>query len=405
MPVTQLTKHDFKIATNTKDFKRRGATLKLVDAALAEYEAYKGNNPMEQAAYLYMVIKSCDRYAKKLAGVRKSYSGQSSTESAAIQKLREDGVADLRRLAIAKMAAVAPEAGLGLQVFNARKARGVQHATKALHGHYAPERSDYTANKARSDKAWRSNKKVQLGSNAPLAGSLIWGKADHMIEMGTRDVAALKGSELKLATKLRQIGELPDDVAIYHLLGNEVGNWKVNYLNKIQRMKYLIVPNAEGIFMDVQGKLVDPPGGKLMYAMDRFGGLYAGPAVNNDSLHDVFRDTGIKGEYFNHSSFNGGREVICAGILVIRRGELLYIDNNSGHYQPTAANLVECLRSLQADGVRLENVGVSTLESRKGYTAYPEYKALPFMRGQEEPWSPANSLRAWGGGFIKKVPS
>ncbi len=72
----------------------------------------------------------------------------------------------------------------------------------------------------------------------------------------------------------------------------------------------------------------------FMFAMDAYGNLFA----KNDRAGATM---------FNHSSFNAGREVICAGSIRATGGFLEFISNESGHYQPTRQELWSCMNKLR----------------------------------------------------------
>lgn len=59
-----------------------------------------------------------------------------------------------------------------------------------------------------------------------------------------------------------------------------------------------------------------------------------------------------KGRFY-HSSYLAGNDVICAGCMKVKNGKLLWIDNRSGHYQPSVEKLVIVLQTLRAQGVNI----------------------------------------------------
>lgn len=111
----------------------------------------------------------------------------------------------------------------------------------------------------------------------------------------------------------------------------------------------------------------------LMYAMDKYENLYAA---------DFAQARKAGGEsFFNHSSFCGGSEVICAGVLAINeKGTLLYIDNASGHYKPAEDDLMRCLQVLIDSQVDLSRVRVFSISAQKNYIGDK------FLQGQKEDW-------------------
>ena len=49
----------------------------------------------------------------------------------------------------------------------------------------------------------------------------------------------------------------------------------------------------------------------------------------------------------HHSSFLAGTKVWCAGMIKVRAGKVIYIDNGSGHYTPPQRNLIAFIQGLQ----------------------------------------------------------
>jgi hypothetical protein len=99
----------------------------------------------------------------------------------------------------------------------------------------------------------------------------------------------------------------------------------------------------QGQAYDTQG---DPNG--YMYAMDEYGTLFASPAAGMAHGNQMW----------NHSSFNAGKDVICAGMIKIHNGTLVYVDNNSGHYKPTRQHLHGMLTIISNEGINLAGVTV-----------------------------------------------
>lgn len=120
----------------------------------------------------------------------------------------------------------------------------------------------------------------------------------------------------------------------------------VKFFNKEERISKLLYIE-DGYFYEGLRKRVDAGENvSYMYAIDKYGNIYG------EDLHRAENVLGLT-TAFNHSSFNAGKEVICAGMLKFSNGRLKYIDNNSGHYQPTKQNLIEALKLLEESGVDL----------------------------------------------------
>lgn len=107
-----------------------------------------------------------------------------------------------------------------------------------------------------------------------------------------------------------------------------------------------------------------------IYAMDRYGNLYA-------------QTPGAAG--LHHSSFLRGKEVICAGQIVCNQGRLVLIDNASGHYKPTPANLREAVQVLINQG----------FDFASGQIEVDAYEPNP-LHGRAAPQNNFQSLQALG---------
>lgn len=119
------------------------------------------------------------------------------------------------------------------------------------------------------------------------------------------------------------------------------GAVQLAYYTKTERLKTLVFPvvtNGSALLYrrKANDKGVEPlhtadgPGGCYLYVLDGYGNLYAAP------------DSQTKG-LFHHSSFVRGKDVICAGSMVVENGKLKDISNMSGHYHPSADRLKEAV--------------------------------------------------------------
>jgi hypothetical protein len=80
-----------------------------------------------------------------------------------------------------------------------------------------------------------------------------------------------------------------------------------------------------------------------IYAMDRYGNLICAPKGS------LFKGPKGAEAEFRHSSLNAGRKVLSAGTIHIQAGQLLYIDNWSGHYRPSRAQFFAAIRVLSEE--------------------------------------------------------
>jgi len=58
-----------------------------------------------------------------------------------------------------------------------------------------------------------------------------------------------------------------------------------------------------------------------------------------------------KENHLHHSSFVGGADIRCAGMIKVKRGKVEMISNNSGHYRPSVENLKEFAKWLHGRNV------------------------------------------------------
>ena len=87
-----------------------------------------------------------------------------------------------------------------------------------------------------------------------------------------------------------------------------------------------------------------------LYALDTYGNLIANDgesfggkvkAVNKQDINEHGQA--------NHSSLCAGRAVICAGMITIRKGYIVHIDNCSGHYAPKPHQLSRAIQILMEE--------------------------------------------------------
>lgn len=125
----------------------------------------------------------------------------------------------------------------------------------------------------------------------------------------------------------------------------------IKYFTDEER-KALVLKPCGGKLCDATGKPLDPEvakyperSGTLLYAMTGDGTLLG---TFDAKLHVV-----------HHSSLNAGRPVACAGEMMLVEGEVLEIDNTSGHYAPPAEALDQVVTQLRALGVDLSHTKVN----------------------------------------------
>lgn len=144
------------------------------------------------------------------------------------------------------------------------------------------------------------------------------------------------------------------------------GGGHVGFYRKTNRLEFLVMISGNSL-VDAQDKSYNTTGfeNTNMYAIDGYGNLFVTDAIGL-TKHV---------EYFNHSSFNAGKAVMSAGELTIVQGKLTRINNNSGHYKPTRANLHTAVKFFTEEGLDLSNANVE-VKTDKGWDSY---KARTFL--------------------------
>jgi hypothetical protein len=115
---------------------------------------------------------------------------------------------------------------------------------------------------------------------------------------------------------------------------------RVLFFDKQERLEHMLLVLGGRLIWAKNNKLFTTGNDPFMYAMDSYGNLFA-------------RADNLGAEQFNHSSFNAGREVICAGMICATDGQLDFISNASGHYQPTRSDLFSCVKKLRDARVKM----------------------------------------------------
>jgi len=158
---------------------------------------------------------------------------------------------------------------------------------------------------------------------------------------------------------------------------------QVLYFKKADRLDYmvdiddndLLCSAADGKMLewglaDLNPKLPRSFLNKLhMYAIDSYGNMFQSGELSGQELKaagDAVGQTGALIAKYNHSFFNAGRDIICAGLIGIQHGYLVWIDQHSGHYKPTRENLMNAVELLSADGVDLSKTVVGAYNYQAG---------------------------------------
>lgn len=300
MPTPLPTSKQFKKDTAHTNLLKRGKmrnTIARIDAAL---DVWHGHQTLDNTILVY---KECRHWLK-------SKSGKTSTNSLR----RQARINKLCGECVQWFGHFDPDLMRAFGRFEAKKNQGAQAGLKSMEGAYKHERSLYL----KSGKTY-----------APSATAL----------------RPMKGQLPALANKsFGSWTEQEYDQLDAHLKKSN----PVVYLKKLERLKDMIFvevhPSGSRKLVDYKGLPYsthkDVWGNELNhgnpYAIDRYGNLFS-------------VDEASHGGQFNHSSFNAGNDVVCAGMIHVDNGVLLKIDNNSGHYAPTQAQLYEAAKMLHAE--------------------------------------------------------
>lgn len=188
-----------------------------------------------------------------------------------------------------------------------------------------------------------------------------WDKSDKAAALSPDPVKRTKGMTDARFKKLT--------LEEFEKIALDRGNIQVLYFKKVARLQYMVHIDAKGLLCSAStGQPLHCNLPKLdrnspiefqkelhMYAMDRYGSLF----VSHEFTLKQLKPYGRKVKYFNHSTFNAGRDVICAGLIGIQNGQLRWIDAHSGHYKPTRRNLKEAVELLETDGADLTETRVA----------------------------------------------
>lgn len=317
LPTLKQFKHDTRVIGKRK-------SIRLVDIAL---DAWNEDHGLENTIWVY---KECRHWLKAKEG--KNSSGA---------ELRRGEIRNLLAGAIQWIAYNDPDLGAAFEAFHRKKA-GLPdgHAdSHSMPGVYQHERSTYLAS----------------GKEHALSATEIG--SEYLMPSGRLDALGIADT----------FSALSEDE--YIAAAEVLGSVDVIYFRKMSRLRLMLLQDQHHMLcrIDMQPITTDMRDG-WPFAMDRYGNLFCA-------------DNRGHGGQFNHSSFNAGKEVICAGNMQINHGQLIRIDNNSGHYQPPLRQLENCIRIMRDDQVDLRAclVHAHDYETEPGFHIQWEYTVDSFM--------------------------
>lgn len=329
----------FKDATNPANiFKRhRGRLLTRIDRAVESWKDGLGT-PQARRTALVAILRACRNW---LAGKAGKDTATSTFRRAGVQLLAEQAFARLQ-----------------YEMFEQRKAaNGYTGSMQPLQGGYRHERTTYLA--SGKQQALSGSTAAALVKNAQTIGVDLGGKTFNQLT-------------------------LPEFENLVRTYAPDNGmESEVVFLKKQDRIGNLVVIE--------DGVLLDGPDSKLHtgnldeggfpYVIDGYGNLFT------TDHHEATRKLDAH-QRFNHSSFNAGKDVICAGIIQAVEGKPWCIDNNSGHYKPDRIQLINALRMLRECGVSMDTmrVGLKEPSPQPGRLAFKYYNnATAFLANPNMP--------------------
>jgi hypothetical protein len=285
--------------------------------------------------------------------------------------------ADVPRVAAVTSLAQEAFAQLAYWRFEHNKTRAPMRAVKRLHGDYQVERDAYKASKA----AGRPQMPPSMSSVHGLAKFLeSWQELDlfklespffgakrlpKAVETVLKKHAAGHGTTVwtphDAATLLKGLSDQAVEM--------QNATRSVNFLTRATRSRFMLAWDGRK-FRREFGVNYDTGDAMTAYAFDGYGNLFAATEAEMN-LHNPPETR------FNHSSFNAGKGVISAGIITFRNGDLISLDNMSGHYKPGIDNLHNAVLVLREMGVPLAGIRVEVgWTSRTVWVQHPRTAAI-----------------------------
>ena len=284
-PPALPTKKQFRKDTAHSNVLKRGrmrGSITVIDEALDQWHE---NRTADSSIVVY---KACRGWLKAKVGKDSSNTGT-----------RRGEITKLQNRALAWMAHLDPAKARMLERFNAKKRAGPQANLKPMSGAYGHERALYV-----------NSGKTYAPSGTRLGNAY---QAQHEQDvMYAREFTAFSDlTEQEYAELDRELG----------------GDNPVTYMPKLRRLQHMAYVEGNRLRGFDEQLLTTDLNNGWPYAIDQYGNLFT----------MAFPDPAV--EQFNHSSFNAGKDVVCAGVIWVDQGVLVAIDNNSGHYKPSQADL------------------------------------------------------------------
>jgi len=365
MPIPSLVafKDRTKLDSKTHFFtSHRGKSISKIDNLISKYHGTGFHDEAGKAKALSLLLAACAHWLKEKA-IKQSQS--TVTRRLQIELLAREAFSELKGFKKAS----------GLDHFNFNKGKNLQVPlhTKPLDRGYHLEREQF----------------LNGSGKTPIQGAKIDGAFWHGQNNKEKWLSFLTKEDQK--QRLRQMleknswTELTLEEVGYLSLISEAGLKqpldRVGFIDKRERAgQFLVVYKGEKAdFETVAGDPYDTgdnAGKTHMFAVDSYGNLFA-------SRPDFeAKDKENKKVLWNHSSFNAGKDVVCAGHIKIVKGALVQVDTDSGHYKPQREELYSLLKIFQEEKIDLSRTEVVFRPSKEAKMAI-RMTAAAFIQEQE----------------------
>lgn len=400
----------FKTATNNTSIveRSRGPKIELIDDALQAYETRSKALIQDHVNLLHGIVDACLTWLKLKRGkaiVTKGAFGRRienkvfKKRKEEITKLANDALYNINEL-INIHGLATPDVN-GKFRFNTNKLRTL--GMNGMGGHLDRSKPlNPLSNGYQHERTTYLNEKKKTGHKVAISANQVHEVLDlikdKMSNSGKINIPEEYSGGKKSQTYHNQLNNIlskdvnnlsDKDFEFLDELGRLNGNTKnFDFIAKQNRYQFMALPDFSGQLRDYQDNLITTQRNgntaKHMYSMDKYGNLIH--KVEGGIVIPVF-NSGVKENLFNHSSFNAGGDVICAGMLKIVGGYLTEIDNNSGHYKPSRAQLHHCVSILHSDGVDFSRLKVIVLEfgtvDNQNFIDWKEYDGMTFFQNPD----------------------
>jgi hypothetical protein len=355
----------------------RGANMMRVDMALDEWWKRHMNATDDQKMnLLYLLSKECKRWLSLK---------ENKTSTNAERRRRQ--VQSLGQKAYLKMLALSPAIGKAYNHFEFRKKE---------HGALIPEVPTCSLSRGYDleRRYYEMHRKEKAIAASQLSG-ITFDNFKRGIRQGVAGGMQFDRTYMELAEKNFEDISLAE----FEILSVQQSSAEVTYLNKIRRLKHW-AQISEGLFLDISGQpihMTHRQGGahniiRQIYAMDKYGNIFVQP----DYLRPGFGSniSGYEEQWFNHSSFMAGGDIVCAGCMVIFDGHLRSIDNNSGHYKPNTEHLLAAVQFLHdGEGVTFEDCVIVDFSRGKPPREFTYNRFVDSLGNGNPDWTVADDRR------------